>query len=194
MYDLPLLDMRTSSNTPPSSCGTSSPLPSVAQSSEPSDEEVEIHDQAPPKDQEDELPIVRLHIKVSSKDKKKPKFGKIFKGDMIPERYYYKSLRDNPTGKNERISLLGTPTSTRRIGLPMTGRQMSGRRKQAKYMRKYEELNQADPNTLINKNDLFYQVVGVNKGRVYGLGSYGDSSYGLQELAPLNIQRFVKMT
>ncbi|KAK9142681.1 hypothetical protein Syun_012081 [Stephania yunnanensis] len=78
----------------------------------PFDEKVEIHDQAPPKNQEDELPIVRLHIKVSSKDKKKE--------------------RDNPAGKNERSSLLRTLASTPRFGLPMTERQMSGRRRQGR--------------------------------------------------------------
>ncbi|KAK9109758.1 hypothetical protein Sjap_017818 [Stephania japonica] len=44
----------------------------------------------------------------------------------------------------------------------------------------YEELTQVDPNTPIDKIDLFYQVVVVNKGRVNGLGSYGDSGYGTQ--------------
>ncbi|KAK9155223.1 hypothetical protein Sjap_002703 [Stephania japonica] len=48
----------------------------------------------------------------------------------------------------------------------------------AKYESMYEELEltQVDPNTPIDKIDLFYQVVGVNKGRVYRW-SYGDSGY-----------------
>ncbi|KAK9085677.1 hypothetical protein Sjap_026088 [Stephania japonica] len=40
-------------------------------------------------------------------------------------------------------------------------------------------LTKEDPETTIDKNDLFYQVVGVNKGRVCGLRSRGDSGYGI---------------
>ncbi|KAK9124187.1 hypothetical protein Sjap_013789 [Stephania japonica] len=44
----------------------------------------------------------------------------------------------------------------------------------AEYESNYEELTLANLENPVDKNDLFYQVVGVN-----GLGSHGDSSYGI---------------
>ncbi|KAK9085628.1 hypothetical protein Sjap_026039 [Stephania japonica] len=59
---------RMSPNTSSSSRGTSFPLPSVGQSSEPSNADVEIQDQAPMEDR-DEPPNVRIPIKLSKKKK-----------------------------------------------------------------------------------------------------------------------------
>ncbi|KAK9169668.1 hypothetical protein Syun_001808 [Stephania yunnanensis] len=69
--------------------------PPADSSFKPSDADVEIQDQAPPKNQDKELPIVRQPIGLSKKKKKLKK------------------------------SLLGTLVSPHKSGLPMIGRQMS---------------------------------------------------------------------
>ncbi|KAK9157463.1 hypothetical protein Scep_004037 [Stephania cephalantha] len=52
--------------------------PPADSSFKPSDADVEIQDQAPPKNQEEELPIVRQPIGLSKK-KKNPKYVQLFK-------------------------------------------------------------------------------------------------------------------
>ncbi|KAK9155119.1 hypothetical protein Sjap_002599 [Stephania japonica] len=125
---------RMSPNTSSSSRGTSSLLPSVEQSSKQCDADVKKQYQAPVLDREEPL-NVRIPIRLSKK-------------------------KENQ-GWDSCINALIRATYDRKVKVKYTTLLHAMLKEGAEYDRTYEELTHANP--AIDKNDLFYQVVGVNK-------------------------------